>query len=715
MSADRSSNTNNNRPLKPSVAAPRTTRSPLTPRVAAPTAPAPRPTISKTATVQSEPPRVAPRVRQEDVAGKDAVASGNVTPRSAARLSRAGSATPTQTDEESPNANRPRVSAPKVTAERSASTIGLGVGSGMPGRISRPKSLVGSASSQRATSPPLVRSPGHLDSSNGDESIESRFFHASDARRQEPVVKKAEPKRAATFFYADGKQEERKAPSPRPASPVQSTVSEKRLSGPWIRNDHNAGSTQSPPMLSPALSGLSNSSPFFSSASTNQTTKRSPSPSKENIHLSYRKGASQIFGLRPTQRSHQDIRSIAESPSIGTDPSSYFTPHRKSPSLSSIDSSGSQQSRRRSATHIESTPSPLLHELKSPTIPRVSKQPQQIMDTPPQEIRSPPPATESTFSPTANKSAAELAADARRERKVLDLEISNSSLLAINASLEREVRRQKSELKRFRRLSRAGRLSTNPLDRSARFSAEGILSTLGEEEEDEGEDEDATFGLPSGFTDDVDDFSEDTEDEDEDDDGQNEPASPSSSAQTRRDSARLAKDEKRLQRDLEKHKGLLVQSQRMNQSLKRCMYATEEMTREGRKALEFSVKVEDVRLGGRILTRHEEDEEGFGEGVGDEEEEGDAGGGDGAGVEVGDESLQSEDHDRAAEDFLKVWQGLGGGRGDVGGGSGSGPHSLSAGRSEAGDRDSGIEADRPGGGLSGQGGMSDSGRPLDVS
>ncbi|RMZ24990.1 hypothetical protein D0859_10965 [Hortaea werneckii] len=696
MSADRSSNTNNNRPLKPGVAAPRTARSPLTPRVAAPTTPATRPTISKTATVRSEPPRVAPRVRQEDVAGKDAVASGNVTPRSAARLSRAGSATPTQTDEESPNANRPRASAPKVTAERSASSIGLGVGSGMPGRISRPKSLVGSTSSQRATSPPLMRSPGHLDLSNGDESIESRFFHASDARRQEPVAKKPEPKRAATFFYADGKQEERKAPSPRPASPVQSTVSEKWLSGPWIRNDHNAGSTQSPPMLSPALSGLSNSSPFFSSASTNQTTKRSPSPSKENIHLSYRKGASQIFGLRPTQRSHQDIRSIAESPSIGTDPSSYFTPHRKSPSLSSIDSSGSQQSRRRSATHIESTPSPLLHELKSPTVPRINKQPQQMMETPPQEMRSPPPAAESTFSPTVNKSAAELAADAR----------------PINASLEREVRRQKSELKRFRRLSRAGRLSTNPLDRSARFSAEGTLSTLGEEEEDDEEDEDAGFGLPSGFTDDVDDFSEDTEeeDDDDDDDGRDEPSSPSS-AQTRRDSARLAKDEKRLQRDLEKHKELLVQSQRMNQSLKRCMYATEEMMREGRKALEFSVKVEDVRLGGRILTGHEEDEEGFEEGTGEQEEE-DDGGAAAAEVEVGDESLQSEDHDRAAEDFLKVWQGLGGGRGNAGGGGGA--HSLSAGRSEAGDRDSGIEADRPGGGVYGPAGMSDSGRPPDV-
>jgi hypothetical protein len=68
-------------------------------------------------------------------------------------------------------------------------------------------------------------------------------------------------------------------------------------------------------------------------------------------------------------------------------------------------------------------------------------------------------------SPTAQSnppnSLAAAAANARRERKVLDLEISNSSLLAINRQLEREVRRQKTEIRRFRRLSRAGRLTSS--------------------------------------------------------------------------------------------------------------------------------------------------------------------------------------------------------------------------------------------------------------
>ena len=83
----------------------------------------------------------------------------------------------------------------------------------------------------------------------------------------------------------------------------------------------------------------------------------------------------------------------------------------------------------------------------------------------------------------------ELAANARRERKVLDLEISNSSLLAINRSLEKEVRKQKAELRRFRRMSRAGRFSMDTIDSAAdAFSVTELshmdhLSEMSEEEE----------------------------------------------------------------------------------------------------------------------------------------------------------------------------------------------------------------------------------------
>jgi len=566
------------------------------------------------------------------------------------------------------------MSTSSAAAERGVTVGGLGSGGGLQrARVNKPKSLVNDSGSSRALSPPLLRSPAHLDLGRPARggSKDGHFFHASDVvRKQEPVQKKPEPKKLkhAAFFYADGQQEEGKAPSTRTTSPVLSAVSEKRSSGPWIRTDNPA---HSPPMLSPALSTLSSTSPFFAAPITHHKP-RSPSPSKENIHLSYRKGASQIFGTRPAPR--PGIEAIAES-RRGSLELFKATPHKKSPSLSSIDSGNSQQSRRRSATTIDVAPSPLTQEVKSATMPRASK-PISSINTSlgPPDLR---PAPESALSPT--RSVSELAADARRERKVLDLEISNSSLLAINASLEREVRRQKAELKRFRRLSRAGRLSVNPHERSARFSES--LSVLGEEDAEDIEDANySAFGPPSGFTDVYDDWSDD-ESESESVTSCGESLSPS--AQASRDSDRLAKDEKRLQVDLERHKELLVQSQMMNQSLKRCTYASEQMIKDGKKALDYRVKVSDVRLGGRILTGQEGEE-------------------DSTELEIEDETLHGDD---GAEDFLKVWQSIG--RNPAFEGSESG-----------GDRDSGIEVDQPPAhttaGFQQTHHSSDSGRPPDA-
>ena len=508
------------------------------------------------------------------------------------------------------------------------------------------KSLVSDSGISNRAQSPLVRSPGFIDLAPvSDDGIDGRFFHASDAPTIKPATKKSERKMAVGFFYADGQQEETKSVSPRATSPVLSAVSEKRSSGPWVPNP-----SRSPPMLSPALSNLSERSPFFAAA-TGQPKPRSPSPSKENIHLSYRKGASQIFGSRPspipTPRTSDGSASDAQPRRGSLEPNSDRTPHRKTPSLSSIDSGNSHQSRRRSATTLDPvpTPSPLNHEIKAATIPRIARSPTHL---PSIDTSLGPSDSQMTLSPT--KSISELAADARRERKVLDLEISNSSLLAINGSLEREVRRQKTELKRFRRLSRAGRLSYAP---AARLS-EG-LSALGEEEADDGF---AAFGPPSGFTDVYDDFSDD---ETESITSGCEPLSPTSRSSKEHD--RLLKDERRLQADMEKHKELLVQSQMMNQSLKRCTLATEDMIKEGKKALDHEIRVSDVRLGGRILR-------------GDDDEAED--------IEVEDETLHGEDQMESAKGFLDVWQGVGsrGGNGSLEG-------------SEGGDRDSGIEVDKP--------------------
>jgi hypothetical protein len=184
----------------------------------------------------------------------------------------------------------------------------------------------------------------------------------------------------------------------------------------------------------------------------------------------------------------------------------------------------------------------------------------------------------------------ELAANARRERKVLDLEITNSSLAAINRTLEREMRKQAAELRRYRRLSRSGRLSI--VTTGSRAST-GTLMAIGED--------------PQALSD----MSEDEEDSEEESDLSSESddideGALSPRAMAENDARHRKKDEKRLQLDLSKHQQLLVDSQKMNQSLKRCLGWTEALIAEGKKALAYNVRVSDVELGGRVLAPEEE-------------------------------------------------------------------------------------------------------------
>jgi hypothetical protein len=190
-------------------------------------------------------------------------------------------------------------------------------------------------------------------------------------------------------------------------------------------------------------------------------------------------------------------------------------------------------------------------------------------------------------------------AEARRERKVLDLEISNSSLLAINKSLERELRKQKAELKRFRRLSRAGQFAVP--QRSS--DNEEDLSTLDEEADLPDFDDDDEGARPSSP------FHSQPEEDFSDDDSTNSSAVPlSPGAQADRDAAQRAEDESRLRLDLSRHRELLLDTQRMNQSLQRCLYWTEGLIKDGRKALDYQVASSEVKLGGRILSGDDVDD-----------------------------------------------------------------------------------------------------------
>ena len=267
--------------------------------------------------------------------------------------------------------------------------------------------------------------------------------------------------------------------------------------------------------------------------------------------------------------------------------------HEKSASLSSIDSMSSFKKLRVGPVDPAS-PSPLQTESRVVSNTSVANSTASV-PTPPKgplsdvSSSSPHSPDKSTGGQSALQHMNELASNARRERKVLDLEITNSSLLAINRQLEREMRKQKAELRRFRRMSRGGRFSTGSMDSAAAEVMVVEISVASDDSDaSEAENEQEEESLSS---------SESSFDEN----------AMSSGALAERDARHRHKDERLLRLDLTRHRELLIGSQKMNQSLKRCLGWTEELISEGKKALAYSVGVSDVKFGGRVLETEKHD------------------------------------------------------------------------------------------------------------
>lgn len=600
--SDRSNTaTSNGKTLRPTLASSRTNKAPLTPKLASAPSLAPssaRSNLSVASTASRSSARDDP---------------SNVTPRSSSRKSRASStqSTPTGTPD--------TPSAPRLTL---ADTIPRSApGSNGP---SRPRSLVGGFDGPHTA--PALAAPGGRNSRPGSEvgypgkDSSSMFFHASEARRQEPTSNPA-PKKATTFFYANGNRDQERSASAGLKSPPLSATEKNRppnidskfFHANTIHNDRISSPLHSPPILS------ATPDPHFHPPAQSKDGPRPISPNKETIHLSYRKGASQIIRPNGHSRPPSAVSAFSNSEAKETAPghrrrssadhSGVFASHHKSSSMSSIDSVCSN---RRISGHAEHSPSPLQVDVTSPSTvmsgsTNAHKEPNGLQSplSLPQSPALQSPATDEPDHPpqTALQKMNELAANARRERKVMDLEISNSSLLAINRQLEREVRKQKAELKRFRRMSRTGRLTSNGSGpnrssvlgsltegETAEFADEEFLGLEGEEnEDDEEEEEEEQEELSS---------SESSLDE----------GSMSPSALAERDAKYRFQDQKRLQLDLSKHKEILIDSQKLNQSLKRCLTVTEDLIKEGRKALDYKIRVSDVKLGGRILSPDEQDQ-----------------------------------------------------------------------------------------------------------
>lgn len=218
----------------------------------------------------------------------------------------------------------------------------------------------------------------------------------------------------------------------------------------------------------------------------------------------------------------------------------------------------------------------------------------------------------------------ELARASREQRKVLDLEISNNSLLAINRALERKLRRQNAEIRRFRRLSRSGNLSkiadSFEMRRGKKRHEKGENGESDSDGDESQDDDDYdSEGLSSSSTEEdyTDSNSEGSEhsdtsrrhrrhhrghgsDVDDEDDVASSTAlktgSPSSSS-------RAQKDTHRLMHDLSKHQQLLVSSQKLDDSIKRCLGRAESLLEEAKRSLEYSVGPSEVR--GRVLNSDE--------------------------------------------------------------------------------------------------------------
>ncbi|KAI2478795.1 hypothetical protein Ptr902_09761 [Pyrenophora tritici-repentis] len=588
---------NNPRPLKPTLASNRTAKTtPLTPRLAvAPTASS---TVSSTSTRTARSSNgTTPRPSNDNVTPVKAFLSSNITPRSSSRKSRVGgdsaTSTPSVTPSATPNNSRPTSTIDfhkeQGTGYSAHGTIGKAVaGTG------RPRSTVGqnSHTTSAPRAPPLAGIYNQTQSEVGSRKDTSpRFFHANDARphdyRPAPPQAEAPVRKAPTFFYADGREDDtpskQSAPSP-PLSAVSRShsISRPQSGGPqFFHADSVPESKGRRPILTPPP--IPTSPELLPAADpSNEASLRPPSPSKDFAHLSYRKGASQVRPAISRGSSGNSALAIFGGHN-GSDvgdrngrrssvASTIKRGHVKSSSLSSIDS---VTSLRKSSSNEPTAmaPSPL-HAEKSVSEKRASA------PSPYYTAFSPlgSPIQESPKRNSEGKTPLEimneLAANARRERKVLDLEISNSSLLAINRSLEKEIRKQKAELRRFRRMSRAGHFAMDHMDSLTETSAIGS----------------ASVGNLSDIESSLDD------------------SALSPGAQQERDEAHRARDEKRLQLDLSKHRDMLNDSQKMNQSLRRCLGWTEQLIKDGQKALEYKVNVSDVKLGGRVLISEDDNE-----------------------------------------------------------------------------------------------------------
>ncbi|PGH02254.1 hypothetical protein AJ80_08879 [Polytolypa hystricis UAMH7299] len=562
------SNNASAKPLTPALSgAFKTSKAPLTPKLAGST---PSTALRRPAPLHST-PEASPRIDASTPGST--LLNANITPRSGSRISRRDGLSPSASTPPSmyqrPLANANAVNtSPLVELHSNVDNNGPA-----HGRVARVKS-VGSESAKYSGS--------YTTSSNSSSTTgTSMFFHASEAKphaslsEQEPLQPAPHVKPAAqsAFLYAGSRTAQQT-----PRTDSRSVVSLSRNPGqgnrsPQLRSPDVAAAS---PRLHPPshASYLSNDVNVHGGQRplSSQSFHDPRSNGNHEPHASrHRLSSSTDNSKRP---SHRKTSSVDASHLVKTSPQSLLASPITSPALVTSDHCG---------------PAGFTSPELSPMV--LSNRTSASVEHPPC-----PSCLHNQISEDPHQKMNDLAANARRERKVLDLEISNSSLLAINRTLEREMRKQNAELRRFRRLSRTGRLSINESFRSVSGGQLSIVSETGD-----GVSELSTVNSDGELSDSSDEQFSST------DSGASSPGS-NAEPRTERSASRRRRDERRFLLDLSKHQQLLVDSQKLNESIKRCLGRTESLILEGKKALEYNVRVSDVDIGGRVLNPDELDE-----------------------------------------------------------------------------------------------------------
>lgn len=591
--------------------------------------------------------------------------SSNITPRSGSRKARLESesptsATPTATPNGTPSRARPVSMIDRWDdglAGRAHGASALGISGIEYDQDERAQSVISDGSGRRSYTRPLSVQSGPVERRLGMESPEDSpmFFRADEFKPRVPSKPDGRPVLKTVFsgYAQDGPEEDEKSRSSLSTSPplpdsrpkffranssndaispqlklakgpplrrtpqpaqfrAQTPTSQQRAASPLKDEITSRNSSMNDPQKAADLSRKSSlNKPPKEGLPTRQSSLSSPrrhtrlvSNSSNTIvapeaittnhtrisslntpspRQSSHKKAASVSGPDTTPKRRNSLATSDFSPSS---PTQVYTKPRPRPASISHGDFGSKS--------ISSPPFSIAH-----TAPIASKDPQTPQQTSPPSTSTvstvpPPPSPPRPPGQSRLDHLNELAANARRERKVLDLEISNSSLLAINRTLEREMRKQKDELRRLRRTtdrtaaSRVVSGATNSTGRASMLS--GPATT---EDGDPYSDELSSLG---GFDDDEDMRS-----------------LSSSTSSPPPDRSSFTRDTKRLQFDFSRHRTLLVDSQKLNQSIKRCLDTTESLINDGKKALAYRPKTPDAdpppQKGGRVLAHEEEDED----------------------------------------------------------------------------------------------------------